>query len=100
MGGAAQAGEPQSSTRSGWPRAGSCWPSATCWSAGCCSVRPRWPWPRWAATAISAADRAFYEGKVASARFFAREVLPRLAADRKVVEATTLDVMELPEEAF
>ncbi len=49
---------------------------------------------------ISAADRAFYQGKVASARFFAREVLPRLAADRKAIDATTLDVMELPEEAF
>ncbi|MBX6358094.1 MAG: acyl-CoA dehydrogenase [Micromonosporaceae bacterium] len=47
-----------------------------------------------------AADQAFYEGKIAAARFFAREVLPRLSADRKVVEATTLDVMDLPEEAF
>src|SRR5690606_24836056 len=46
------------------------------------------------------ADRAFYEGKVAAARFFAREVLPRLAADRRVVEGATLDAMDLPEEAF
>jgi hypothetical protein len=37
---------------------------------------------------------------VAAARFFAREVLPRVTADRKVVEATTLDLMDLPEEAF
>ncbi len=37
---------------------------------------------------------------MAAARFFAREVLPRLAGDRKVVEATTLDLMDLPEEAF
>ncbi len=29
---------------------------------------------------VSAADKAFYDGKVAAARFFAREVLPRLAA--------------------
>jgi alkylation response protein AidB-like acyl-CoA dehydrogenase len=49
---------------------------------------------------VPAADRAFYEGKVASARFFAHEVLPRLAADRRVVETTTLDAMDLPEEAF
>ena len=49
---------------------------------------------------LSTEDRSFYQGKVASARFFAREVLPRLAADRKVIEATSLDVMELPEEAF
>jgi len=46
------------------------------------------------------ADKAFYEGKVAAARFFAREVLPRLTADRKIIERTTLDLMELPEEAF
>jgi alkylation response protein AidB-like acyl-CoA dehydrogenase len=49
---------------------------------------------------VSAADQAFYEGKVAAARFFAREVLPRIGADRRIIEATTLDLMELPEEAF
>jgi alkylation response protein AidB-like acyl-CoA dehydrogenase len=48
----------------------------------------------------STSDRAFYHGKVASARFFAREVLPRLAGDRRVVDATTLDIMELPEDSF
>jgi hypothetical protein len=46
------------------------------------------------------ADRAFYEGKIAAARFFAATVLPRLAAEREVAEATTLDPMDLPEEAF
>jgi alkylation response protein AidB-like acyl-CoA dehydrogenase len=45
-------------------------------------------------------DQAFYEGKVAAARFFAATVLPRLAAEREILEATTLDLMELPEEAF
>jgi acetyl-CoA dehydrogenase-like protein len=45
-------------------------------------------------------DRAFYEGRISAARFFAREVLPRLSADRKVVELTTLDPMDLPEDAF
>ncbi|MGC9666915.1 acyl-CoA dehydrogenase [Planosporangium sp. 12N6] len=49
---------------------------------------------------VSASDKAFYEGKVASARFFAREVLPRLGSDRKIIESTTLDIMDLPEEAF
>jgi hypothetical protein len=47
-----------------------------------------------------AADRAFYEGKVAAARFFAATVLPRLAAEREIAEATSLDVMELAEESF
>ncbi|AGL13591.1 acyl-CoA dehydrogenase [Actinoplanes sp. N902-109] len=51
-------------------------------------------------TELSAADKAFYEGKVAAARFFAREVLPRIGADRRIIEATTLDLMDLPEEAF
>jgi alkylation response protein AidB-like acyl-CoA dehydrogenase len=46
------------------------------------------------------ADRVFYEGKVATARFFAREVLPRLASDRRIVDATTADLMALPEESF
>src|SRR5690348_14767735 len=49
---------------------------------------------------LSAADRAFYQGKLATARFFAQPVLPRLAVEREIAEATTLDLMELPEEAF
>ncbi|MCA2212827.1 acyl-CoA dehydrogenase [Jidongwangia harbinensis] len=48
----------------------------------------------------STADSAFYEGKVAAARFFAREILPRIGADRRIIENTTLDLMDLPEEAF
>jgi len=47
-----------------------------------------------------AADRAFYTGKVAAARFFAREVLPRIGADRRIIESADLDLMDLPEEAF
>jgi alkylation response protein AidB-like acyl-CoA dehydrogenase len=47
-----------------------------------------------------AADRDFYIGKVGAARFFAATVLPRLAAERKSAEETTLDLMELPEGAF
>ncbi|WP_433244078.1 acyl-CoA dehydrogenase [Actinomadura nitritigenes] len=49
---------------------------------------------------VSDADKAFYTGKVAAAQFFCQTVLPRLASERAVTEATTLDVMELPEEAF
>ena len=49
---------------------------------------------------LSERDRMFYQGKVASTRFFAREVLPRLSSDRRIVEATTADLMELPEDAF
>lgn len=48
----------------------------------------------------SGRDAAFYEGKIAAARFFAQTVLPELAARRQVVETTTLDLMELDESAF
>jgi len=48
----------------------------------------------------SEADTAFYEGKVAAARWFCATVLPRLTAERKIAERTTLDVMDLPESAF
>jgi alkylation response protein AidB-like acyl-CoA dehydrogenase len=47
-----------------------------------------------------APDHDFYAGKVAAARFFAATVLPRLAVERTVAEATTLDLMDLPEGAF
>jgi len=46
------------------------------------------------------ADKAFYQGKIAAARFFAATVLPRLTAEREITEATGLDLMELPEDAF
>ena len=49
---------------------------------------------------VSTADRSFYEGKVAAAEFFARTVLPRLAAERAIAEATDLSLMDLPEAAF
>jgi alkylation response protein AidB-like acyl-CoA dehydrogenase len=55
---------------------------------------------RLAGDGVSAADQAFYTGKVAAARFFCTEVLPRLAAERRMAEATTGDLMDVPEEAF
>ncbi len=45
-------------------------------------------------------DRAFYEGKVAAAQFFVRQVLPLLSAQRAIAEATDNALMDLPEEAF
>ena len=45
-------------------------------------------------------DTAFYEGKVAAARFFARQVLPKLSAERVIAEATDNELMELDEAAF
>ncbi len=48
----------------------------------------------------SAKDTPFYQGKIASARFFAKNVLPELKARRKVVEAADNSLMELDEAAF
>ncbi len=48
----------------------------------------------------SARDKAFYEGKVAAARWFASAVLPELTAKRAITEATDLSLMELDEAAF
>ena len=45
-------------------------------------------------------DRAFYEGKVVTAKWFAQNRLPLLAAERAVAEATDDAIMSLPEEAF
>ena len=49
---------------------------------------------------VSAADKAFYEGKVAAAQFFARTVLPKIAAERATAESTDLSLMDLDEAAF
>jgi Acetyl-CoA dehydrogenase C-terminal like len=45
-------------------------------------------------------DRSFYPGKVAVANFFAKNELPRLTAERKIVEGVDLTAMDLREEAF
>jgi alkylation response protein AidB-like acyl-CoA dehydrogenase len=64
-----------------------------------------WLLGRQAEVALAALDRGtddedFYLGKIAAARFFAATVLPRLSAEREIVEQTSLDLMELPESAF
>ncbi|OYO02675.1 acyl-CoA dehydrogenase [Enemella evansiae] len=46
------------------------------------------------------AEKDFLAGKIASAQWFARTRLPQLTAERKMLEATTLDAIELPESAF
>ena len=48
----------------------------------------------------SGKDKDFYEGKVAAAQFYARQVLPRLTAERAMAEATDNDLMEVSESAF
>lgn len=45
-------------------------------------------------------DRDFYEGKVAAAQFYARQVLPKITAERAIAEATDSSLMDVPESAF
>jgi hypothetical protein len=45
-------------------------------------------------------DRDFYSGKITAARFFAKNVLPRLSAERKIIESVDLATMDLDEGAF
>jgi hypothetical protein len=45
-------------------------------------------------------DALFYQGKIATAKWFCANVLPSATLTRKLVEGSTLDLMELPEEAF
>ena len=48
----------------------------------------------------AAKDKGFYEGKIAAASFFARQILPEITSRRAILETTTLDLMELSEDAF
>ncbi|MCW2633142.1 MAG: acyl-CoA dehydrogenase, partial [Pseudonocardia sp.] len=49
---------------------------------------------------LKPSDRAFYQGKVGAARFFATNVLPELTARRSIVEQADNALMELDEAAF
>jgi hypothetical protein len=45
-------------------------------------------------------DEDFYRGKIATAAFFAANMLPNLAAVREIIENLDDDIMTLPEAAF
>ncbi|WP_248583556.1 acyl-CoA dehydrogenase [Nocardioides sp. InS609-2] len=49
---------------------------------------------------VSTKDKAFYEGKIAAAQFFAQTNLPRLTAERAIAESTDLALMDLDEASF
>ncbi|TLQ44772.1 acyl-CoA dehydrogenase [Streptomyces marianii] len=48
----------------------------------------------------SAKDKAFYQGKIAAAKFFAANVLPGVSLAREIAEGVDNDLMELDEAAF
>jgi hypothetical protein len=45
-------------------------------------------------------ERAFYEGKLAVASYWSKNVLPALTLTRKLVEQSSLELMSLPDDAF
>jgi alkylation response protein AidB-like acyl-CoA dehydrogenase len=45
-------------------------------------------------------DTEFYNGKIASAKFFVRSVLPHISVERAVVESETGEIMDISESAF
>jgi hypothetical protein len=66
-----------------------------------------WLLQRQAAVAVAAldagasgAERSFYEGKIAVASFFAKNLLPLLTSTREVIETLDNEIMELDEAAF
>ncbi|MFJ6630985.1 acyl-CoA dehydrogenase [Streptomyces sp. NPDC091376] len=48
----------------------------------------------------SAKDKAFYQGKIAAAKFFAANVLPGVSLAREIAEGVDNELMELDEAAF
>jgi alkylation response protein AidB-like acyl-CoA dehydrogenase len=53
-----------------------------------------------AALAASKGDEAFYQGKIATATFFAANILPNLSELRVIIENVDDEIMSLPEAAF
>lgn len=49
---------------------------------------------------VAGQDADFYAGKVTAATFFAANVLPRIESERRMLAATTQELMDLPESAF
>lgn len=45
-------------------------------------------------------EKAFYRGKLATARWYAKNVLPGIGLARKLIEASDLDLMELPDDSW
>jgi hypothetical protein len=48
----------------------------------------------------SKSDEAFYRGKITTAAFFAKNMLPKLTAQRKVLESLDDEIMRISEDAF
>lgn len=51
-------------------------------------------------TETDQAERNFYQSKIATVRYYCREVLPQITLTRKFIEQSSLDLMEMPEDWF
>ena len=54
----------------------------------------------WAAFVKNDRDAAFYTGKLSSARYFIKNVLPEVEAAIKAIKNEDMSIIEIPEEAF
>jgi len=54
----------------------------------------------WGALIKESKDAAFYAGKVFSARYFIKNILPEARAAAKAIQSKDMSVMEIPEEGF
>ncbi|MBN2178346.1 MAG: acyl-CoA dehydrogenase C-terminal domain-containing protein, partial [Deltaproteobacteria bacterium] len=45
-------------------------------------------------------DAAFYSGKLASTRYFIKNVLPEVDAAVKAIKSEDLSIMDIPDEGF
>jgi hypothetical protein len=45
-------------------------------------------------------DRAFYRGKTAAAKYFCRNILPRVLTRQRIIATEDFSALEIPEEGF
>jgi len=57
-------------------------------------------WAKWAAFLRDDKDAAFYAGKLASAKYFIKNVLPEVDAAVKAIKSEDMSIMEIAEESF
>ncbi len=51
-------------------------------------------------TTTNEADKTFYQSKIATVRYYCREVLPQVSLNRQLIEQSRLDLMEISEDLF
>ena len=57
-------------------------------------------WVKWAEFINENPDAAFYSGKIASAKYFINNILPKADAIAKAIKTEDLSIMEIAEASF